>query len=156
MPGLNNPTALLVSKRLPSWLSPTLRNKLKMVAHYNHLAVFSPAMEASGMGLTTLSLAPECPQAGAFLATQLSRFMFWTFPFLPIYILCTSVSPAGVQSSALLPRPCGCGLDTLPRLSAPAPHPGCCHLSGWLASYYNLFSLNLSVQALGPTSPCNR
>lgn len=75
------PTTFLVSKCLPSWLRLKLRNQLKMTAHYNHLAVFSPAMEASGMGLTSLSRAPESPQARTFLPTLFSRFMFWTFPF---------------------------------------------------------------------------
>ena len=147
MLGLAFPTALFISKCLPCWPSPKLRNKLKLVAHYNHMGrrlkmgpapvgggqmgilagraqgsgvlksilghcdvqsgpphctarpralkpfggwshsqpdtaspvpasgagqVLSPPMEASGMSLAALSLAPECPQAELFLPIQLT------------------------------------------------------------------------------------
>lgn len=72
------------------------------------LALSRPVTQPSSMGILLPSNGsiwngshfPEpgtrVPLTGAFLPTLLSRFMFWTFPFFLICILCTSVSPAGV------------------------------------------------------------
>lgn len=86
--------------------------------------VLSPPMEPPGMSLAARSVARDCPRAEVFLPIRCSRFMFWTFPFFLLCIFCTSVSPAGARSSALFPRPLGCGPDTLPGWSAFLLGPG--------------------------------
>lgn len=107
----------------------------------------SRPMEASGMHLAALSQAPECPQAEAFHPGQLSRSMFWTFPFFVVCIFFFFFAlflPLG--SEALLSSP-----DHLAVIQTPSPdsQPPLLILhavpraSGWPNS--NLFSLNLPI-----------
>lgn len=74
---------------------------------------------------------PCCPEPGRGVPPsrslpphQVLQVHVLNFSFFLVYIFCTSVSPAGARSSALFPRPLGCGPDTLPGWSAFLLGPG--------------------------------
>lgn len=118
--------------------------------------VFSSPMEACEMSLAALSLAlwpQSVPELKPF-SPLVFHVHVWTFPFFLVCVfLHFDFSSWGLKLCAAPQTIWQWSSHPPPRLSASAPHPRCCPLSRWLASYSSPFSLNLSVQALHSTSP---